>query len=86
MIGQIVYILCTITSLAVAVILLRNYSRTAVRFLLWSGLCFVGLAAGNLLLFVDMIVYPGGDLSIYRTLPAVMGFGVLIYGFIWDVV
>ena len=85
MIAKIIYILCALTSLATAVILLRNFKRTNVRFLLWSGLCFVGLALGNILLVVDMLLWPWNDLSMIRLTPAVIGYAILIYGCIWDV-
>jgi drug/metabolite transporter (DMT)-like permease len=85
MIAKVIYILCAATSLATAVILLRNYIRSNVRFLLWSGLCFVGLAVGNILLVVDMLLWPWNDLSMIRLMPAVIGYGILIYGCIWDV-
>jgi len=86
MIAISVYILCSLASLAVAVLLLRTYLRTRVRFLLWSTLCFAGLALGNVLLFVDMILFAGGpDLSMIRLLPSLAGYSLLIYGFIWDV-
>ena len=80
----IVYLLCTLTSLACAVLLLRGYRRSRVRLLLWSGLCFAGLALNNALLVVDVRVAPGTDLSLVRTLPALAGVGLLLYGFIWD--
>lgn len=86
MIAVCVYILCSLASLAVAVLLLRTYWRTKVRFLLWSTLCFAGLALGNVLLFVDVILFAGGpDLSMLRLMPSLLGYSVLIYGFIWDV-
>lgn len=40
-----VYILCGLTSVLCAVLLLRSYARKRVRLLLWSGLCFAGLAS-----------------------------------------
>jgi hypothetical protein len=86
MIGAIVYILCTIASMVTAFMLLKYYSRTRVRFLFWSGLCFAGLALGNLLLFIDTNLWPYNDLSTIRLIPAVIGYGVLIYGIIWDVI
>lgn len=39
---SIVYILCAITSLACAVLLLRSFRRTRARLLLWSGISFAG--------------------------------------------
>ena len=82
--GTAVYILCALTSLACAVLLLRGYVRSRVRLLLWSGLCFAGLALNNVVLFVDVRVLPETDLSLVRTLPAVAGIVILIYGLIWE--
>ena len=79
-----IYTLCLLTSGACAVLLLRGYAKTRVRLLLWSGLCFVGLALNNLLLVVDLRVLPETDLSVYRTLPALLGVLILIYGMIWE--
>ena len=80
--ANIVYALCALTSLACAILLLRGYSRSRARLLLWSGLCFVGLFINNALLVVDArIVF---DLSVIRTLPAVVGVVLLLYGLIWE--
>ena len=82
--ATIVYILCAATSIACAFMLLRSYSQGRVRLLLWSGLCFVGLALNNILLVVDTRVMSDTDLSVVRTLPALLGVGILVYGLIWD--
>ena len=82
--GLLVYVLCALTSLACAVLLLRGYRRSRQRLLLWSGLCFVGLALNNVLLVIDVRVVPQTDLSFLRTLPALAGVALLLYGFIWD--
>ena len=82
--GTAVYALCALTSIACAVLLLRGYLRSKVRLLLWSGLCFAGLALNNVVLFVDVRVLPETDLSLLRTLPAVAGILILIYGLIWE--
>lgn len=79
-----IYVLCFLTSAACAVLLLRGYAKTRVRLLLWSGLCFLGLALNNLLLVIDRSVLPETDLSVYRTLPALLGVLILIYGMIWE--
>ena len=83
-IGLLVYVLCALTSFACAVLLLRGYQRSRQRLLLWSGLCFAGLALNNVLLVVDLRVAPETDLSFVRTLPALAGVALLLYGFIWD--
>jgi len=83
--AEAVYILCALTSVACAVLLLRGYSRSQVRLLLWSGLCFVLLAISNLVLFVDLVVMPGMDLSLIRSSIGLVGVATLLYGLIWDV-
>ncbi|CAA9336327.1 MAG: hypothetical protein AVDCRST_MAG89-2401 [uncultured Gemmatimonadetes bacterium] len=82
--ATLVYALCALTSLACAVLLLRGYARTRVRLLLWSGLCFAGLALNNTILLVDMRVVPEIDLSVWRTLPALAGVVILLYGLVWE--
>lgn len=80
-----VYVLSALTSLACATLLLRGFSRSRVRLLLWSGLCFVGLAVQGVILFVDKVVVPDTDLSLARAVPALAGLAVLLYGLVWDV-
>lgn len=80
-----VYVLCALTSLACAILLLRAYQARGVRLLLWSGLAFVGFALGNILLVVDLVlVGPTIDLALWRSLPVLAGLAVLIYGLVWD--
>lgn len=83
--AEAVYILCIITSLACALLLLRGYWQSGVRLLLWSGLCFIGLSLNNALVFVDMVIIPDIDLSLWRVLVALAGMVILLYGLIWDV-
>jgi hypothetical protein len=79
-----VYLLCAATSAACAVFLLRGHHRTGTPLLLWSGLCFVGLALNNAMLVVDLILIPDVDLSNWRLLPAVVGVAFLLYGLVWE--
>lgn len=79
-----VYLLCAATCLACCVLLLRGYRRTSVRLLLWSGLCFAGLAADNLVLYIDQMVMPQVDLTLVRKLPGLIGLSLLLYGLVWD--
>lgn len=83
-VAGIVYILCALTSLCCAVLLLRGYRRSGVRLLLWSGLCFAGFFLNNVLLFVDLRVIPTVDLAVIRMLPALVGIALLLYGLIWE--
>ena len=58
-----VYILCAITSLLSAVLLLRGaFSRGGSGLLFWSSLCFFAMAVNNGLLYVNFIVLPEVDL------------------------
>ncbi|HEX7155147.1 MAG TPA: DUF5985 family protein [Thermoanaerobaculia bacterium] len=79
-----IYILCALTSITCAVLLLRGYAATRVRLLFWSGLCFVGLALNNLMLLVDLRVLTETDLSLWRTVPSVVGVALLVYGLVWE--
>lgn len=81
--GLFVYLLCALTSLACAWLLLRAYRRNGVRLLLWSGLCFACLALNNVLLVVDSQVAQR-DLSVLRSLPTLLGIGLLLYGLVWE--
>ncbi|HYO75194.1 MAG TPA: DUF5985 family protein [Thermoanaerobaculia bacterium] len=79
-----IYVLCALTSMTCAALLLRGYAQTRVRLLFWSGLCFAGLALNNILLIVDLSVLPGTNLEVWRTVPALAGVSVLIYGLVWE--
>lgn len=85
MIAPVVYLLCALTSLLTMVLLFRAYMARRVRLLLWSGLCFAGLALNNALLFVDLIVIPMEDLSTFRQIPAVLGMSLLVFGLVYDI-
>ena len=80
----IVFALCALTSLACCVLLLRGYRQSRARLLLWSGLCFLGLFLNNLALIVDVHVVPNIDLSVWRSLPALAGVALLVYGLVWE--
>jgi len=82
--ADIVYILCVLTSLACSVLLWRGYRRSRARLLMWSSLCFAGLAINNALLVVDLRFLPAVDLSVLRTIPALAGIALLVYGLVWD--
>ena len=76
--------LAVLASLSCTVFLLRAYAANGVRLLLWSGLCFVFLSLNNILLFLDLVVFPDIDLRPYRLIAALVGLAFLLYGFIWE--
>lgn len=79
-----VYALCFLTSATCGFMLTRNYRRTGVRLLLWSGLCFILLAANNLVVMVDLLMLPSMDLQVPRLAFSLIAVLVLLFGFIWD--
>jgi hypothetical protein len=90
--AEAVYLLCTLTSVLIAILLFRGYARTNARLLFWTALCFIGLAVNNALLFIDKGLYPdvelwflGINMSIWRGIAALVGLAMLLWGLIWDV-
>jgi hypothetical protein len=78
-------LLAILTSISCMVLLFRGYARTGARLLFWSALCFVFLSVNNMLLFVDIIVFPTSvDLRLYRILASLAGVLCLLYAFIWE--
>ena len=80
----IVYFLCFATSGACAWLLGRNYRATGARLLLWSALCFLFLAANNLIVFIDLLILPDVDMRVARLSLALAAVSILLFGFIWD--
>ena len=84
MVASVVYALCALTSAGCAALLVRGYLRQRTRLLLWSSLCFVGLALNNALLFTDLVLVPAADLSSVRGFAGLAALLVLLYGLIWE--
>ncbi|WP_050026422.1 DUF5985 family protein [Verrucomicrobium sp. BvORR034] len=79
-----VYILCSLAAFVCAILLFRGYRKTRLPLLMWSALCFTLLAASNVVLIFDMIVYPSGDLSLQRNLLTGASMAVQLYGLIFN--
>lgn len=81
--ASVVYALCALVSLAVAWLLFRGFGRNRQHLLFWSGLCFAGLAANNVLLVFDRVIFPTVmNLAAWRSVPAFVGLLLLLYGLI----
>ncbi|MES2886747.1 MAG: DUF5985 family protein [Pseudomonadota bacterium] len=80
----VVYALCATTATVCAWLLLQAYARGRYRLLLWSGLCFGGLAVNNLLLALDKLWFTTVDLSLVRNIITLAAMMVLLYGLILD--
>ncbi|KQW78752.1 DUF5985 family protein [Brevundimonas sp. Root1279] len=81
----VVYGLCLLTSAACAALLVRSWLKSRQRLLMWSAACFILLALNNLMVVLDMVVFPDVYLSPARQVTALAAVSVLIYGFIWEV-
>lgn len=77
-----VYLLCLLTSLACAGLLVRAYLATRTGLLFWTALCFGFLALNNLFLVADLVVFPDIDFRSLRQASALAAVGVLVFGFI----
>ena len=84
MLANAIYLLCALTSVLCALLLVRGYRQSRVRLLFWSAWCFVGLALNNIMLLVDLRVLPDVDLAMWRAVPAVIGTALLVYGLVWE--
>ena len=80
----IVFLLCLITSVACAALLVRSYLRTRARLLLWTAVCFVFLALNNLAVVLDVVLLPAIDFVPLRQLASLGAVSVLLFGFIWE--
>ena len=67
-----------------AILLGRSYLRTRMKLLLWSSLCFVLLAANNLVVVIDLAILPAVDLRLLRHALSLGAVLLLLIGFIWD--
>lgn len=81
--AEAVYIVGTLTSLVCAILLLRVYFQSRTSLLLFSSLCFIGLAVNNVLLLIDLYVVRV-DLAIVRSATALAALLLLLFGLLWD--
>lgn len=79
-----IYVLCTLTSLACAWLLLAAYRRTRHRLLFWSGASFVAMTINNVFLVLDKIVFPDVFLLPVRQGAALIAMLLLLYGLIYE--
>jgi hypothetical protein len=83
--AEAVYVLCAVTSIVCAAMLLRGYRATRTRLLFWASLCFVFLAINNVILYLDLVVLPPRiDLFWYRNVAALIGMLLLVFGLTWE--
>jgi hypothetical protein len=76
-------VLTLLTTLLCAGLLLRAYQNVRKRLLLWSALCFFGLAVSNALRIADLRIL-AVDLYTYRLGTIAIAMGLLLWGLAWE--
>ncbi len=84
MINLVITCLCALTALLCAILSFRGYARSKYKLLLWSGLCFAGLALSNLVMVADVYLLPNYNLGQLRLPLGLLAMLVLIYGLIFN--
>jgi hypothetical protein len=82
--ASLIYSLCALFSLGIAVLLWAHYRRTRSRLLYWSALCFSGLTVNNVLLVIDKVDLVAADLSLVRQATALASLLLLLYGLVYE--
>lgn len=82
--AAVIYLLCTLTCLACAVLLWRGWRQSRTHLLLYSSLCFWGLAASNAILVLDVFVFTEVSLLPLRLGAAFLALLLLLFGLIWE--
>ena len=77
-------VLTLLTTILCAGLLLRAYQNVRKRLLLWSGLCFVGLAIANILRIADLRIFLQSDLYTYRLGTTAIAMCLLLWGLVWE--
>lgn len=80
----VVYIFAAITCLGCALLLVRGYMRSKMRLLFWSSFFFFALTVDNVIVFLDLVVFPQVNFSFFRNSFTLGGLFLLIYGLIYE--
>jgi hypothetical protein len=87
-VAEVVYLLCVLTSIACVVLLMRQHRLVRAKgrggLLIWSTVCFAGLALSNAILFADLVVFPTVDLSLIRAAFGAVATLTLVIGLVWE--
>lgn len=84
--AELVYALCFLLSVLCAVLLFKKYYSSNAKLLLWTGISFSLIATNNIILFLDLVIFPEVDFNggLLRVLSGTIGGCILLYGLIWE--
>jgi len=77
------YLICTLTSLISALLMMRSVRGPGGRLLFWGAVFFVGMAVNNIALFANALTE--SDWSVAPNIIMLISVAALLYGLIWDV-
>jgi hypothetical protein len=79
-----VYMLCALTSIVCAALLIKSGVSAGKGLLFWSGWGFACFALGNVMLFIDLVVFQEYDLLLVRNVLTLSGILMMLYGLIFN--
>lgn len=82
--AETVYVLCFLTSVIVAALLLRGYRQSRHRLLLWTSLGFVAFSINNAFLIADLVIFRSIDLSLTRSITMMIGVVLILFAMIFN--
>jgi hypothetical protein len=82
--AELIYGLCGVTGLTCAGLLLRSYRQNRLPMLFWTAVFFIAIAVSNVLLYVDVVVFPTVDMAVLRNGTSLIGAIALLYGLITE--
>lgn len=84
--SNVVFALCALTAGTCAVLLLRGYLKARTGLLFWSTICFCCLALANILVYVDLVMFPTTGYSLVRIVVTFVAVSVLVFGMVKETV
>ena len=80
---EVTYVICTLTSLASALLMMRAIRGPGGRLLFWGAVFFLGMAVNNIALFANAMTE--ADYSVVPNIIMLASVAALLYGLVWDV-
>jgi hypothetical protein len=78
-VAGVVFVMCALTCVFCLALLVRAYRTSRGRLVLWTAICFTGLALNNILLAINELLIPHTHIA-WRGIPAAAGLLALMYG------
>ena len=85
--AELVLFFCGILSVACAFLLYRSYRQNGSRLLLWTAVSFSFLAAANIFVCFDSVIFTEVDMGgiLVRNALNATASGVLLFALVWEI-